>query len=63
MRLLKTTDAALAEQLLESGFHYTLERSNRQVVYCFPADELDQSTEILSQFAAEAFFMEKTLSF
>lgn len=63
MRLLKTTNAALAEQLLESGFHYTLERSNRQVIYCFPANELEQSPEVLSQFSAEALFVDKTLSF
>ena len=63
MRLLKTSDSDFAQQLCALGFHYIKESINRTVYYCFPAEEIERSPDLLSQFSAESFFMGNTLSF
>lgn len=63
MRLLKTSDYEFAQKLCALGFHYIKENINREVYYCFPAEEIEHSPELLSQFSAESFFIGNTLSF
>lgn len=63
IQFLKTKDPALAQKLREYGVTPITEHTNRQIWYCFPDDALEQFPDILSQFSAEAFLMDKTLSF
>ena len=63
MRLLKTSDYEFAQKLCALDFRYTKENVNRVVYYCFPAEEIERSPDLLSQFSAESFFIGNTLSF